>query len=31
MDPEQILARPLDVLRESLQHAQRINAMQQVQ
>jgi len=26
-----MLARPLDVLRESLEHAQRINAMQQVQ
>jgi hypothetical protein len=25
------MARPLDVLRESLEHAQRINAMQQVQ
>jgi len=29
VDPEQMLARPLDVLRESLEHAQRINAMQQ--
>ncbi|AGL83045.1 Transcriptional regulator [Pseudomonas sp. IT-232MI5] len=26
-----MMARPLDVLRESLEHAQRINAMQQVQ
>jgi len=26
-----MMARPLDVLRESLAHAQRINAMQQVQ
>jgi len=25
------MTRPLDVLRESLEHAQRINAMQQVQ
>jgi hypothetical protein len=31
VDPEQMMARPLDVLRESLEHAQRINAMQQVQ
>jgi hypothetical protein len=26
-----MMARPLDVLRESLEHAQRINAAQQVQ
>jgi len=26
-----MMARPLDVLRESLEHAQRIDAMQQVQ
>nr|DAV57868.1 MAG TPA: hypothetical protein [Caudoviricetes sp.] len=31
VDPEQMLARPLDTLRESLENAQRINAMQQVQ
>ena len=31
VDPEQMMARSLDVLRESLQQAQRINAMAQVQ
>ena len=31
IDPEQMMARPLDVLMESLEHAERINELQQVQ
>jgi hypothetical protein len=31
VDPEQMMARPLDLLTESLEHAQRINELQQVQ
>jgi hypothetical protein len=31
VDPDQMMAKPLDVLQESLQHAQRINQLQQVQ
>ncbi|WP_443693031.1 hypothetical protein ACRZ5O_06720 [Pseudomonas protegens] len=31
IDPEQMLARPLDLILESLSHAQRINQSQQVQ
>ncbi|AWY39416.1 hypothetical protein DKY63_05660 [Pseudomonas putida] len=30
VDPEQMMARPLDVLTESLEHAERINQLQQV-
>jgi hypothetical protein len=30
VDPEQMMAKPLDVLCESLEHAQRINSIQQV-
>ncbi|PYY87091.1 hypothetical protein DNK59_11185 [Pseudomonas sp. TKO26] len=31
IDPEQMMARPLDLILESLSHAQRINQSQQVQ
>jgi hypothetical protein len=29
VDPDRMLAKPMDVLQESLQHAQRINKIQQ--
>lgn len=31
VDPDQMMAKPMDVLQESLQHAERINKLQQVQ
>lgn len=31
VDPEQMMSRPLDVLFDSMAHAQRINQLQQVQ